>query len=74
MDIAKWVGLPDTALAEIIRSDMLQPLRELATFIPVIRGMGLPAQFRVVIDANVVFSGLIWLTGRKEKRGHSTSA
>lgn len=49
---------------------MLRPLREFAATIPWMREMGLPVQFRVVIDANVVFSDLLWLT-RKRSNPHA---
>ena len=55
----------DTSLARIIPSDMLQPIREIAASIPWMREVGLPVQFRVVVDANVVFDELIWLVGRR---------
>lgn len=46
---------------------MLRSIREIAACVPWMREMGLPVQFRVVVDANVVFAELLWLTGRRKK-------
>ncbi len=63
----------DRDLARIIPSDMLRPIREIATSIPWMREMGLPVQFRVVVDANVVFAELLWLMGRRKKPNARTT-
>jgi len=67
---AERIDILDNTTAGMIRSDMLRPIREFAATIPWMREMGLPVQFRVVIDANVVLSDLLWLT-RKRSNPHA---
>ncbi|MBN2315134.1 MAG: hypothetical protein JXM79_14485 [Sedimentisphaerales bacterium] len=73
MKSAQGMCLFGKDLNDIICSDMLHPLREIATYIPELQHMGIPVQFRVVIDANIVFSELKWLTKERKKPTARTS-
>jgi predicted nucleic acid-binding protein len=72
MSTTGYAAVCDRRLATMIPSDALKHLRELGTVIPFMREMGLPAQFRLIVDANVIYSELLWLTGRRKNKNART--